>query len=184
MLGGLIGILWGSGKSPSAAPVQAPRPMPATAGGGSTPPLVVVPDATGVLLGVGGVVTIAAAGAEMAVALSSGGGDGGKDAGGETPIKLRPEKGYLGSKKHGIHWKEGPATANMTQKPQGQWGSAADLEFAADKASTLAPGEGGWFQLPSGHTSVVHRPDGTTGAATRIWVRNNGTGTFHGYPAE
>ena len=30
----------------------------------------------------------------------------------------------------------------------------------------------------------LHRPDGTTGAVTRIWFRNSGTGIFHGYPAE
>ncbi len=70
LLGGLIGMVWGSGKSPSAAPVQAPRPMPATAGGGSAPPLVVVPNATGVLVGAGGVVTLAVAVTDLGVALT------------------------------------------------------------------------------------------------------------------
>jgi hypothetical protein len=59
-----------------------------------------------------------------------------------------------------------------------------DLEYATEKAQTLKPGESGWFELPEGHTSVVHRPDGTTVPATRFWVENNGTGTWHGYPAE
>jgi hypothetical protein len=103
------------------------------------------------------------------------------DAKPEVP---RPEAGYLGSKKHGIGWKEGPATAKSTNKPQGQWGSQADLDFAAEKAATLKPGEGAFFELPPGHSSVVHKPDGTTVSATRIWVRNNGTGTFHGAPWE
>jgi hypothetical protein len=97
---------------------------------------------------------------------------------------LRPEAKYLKGKKHGIKWTEGPATAKKTGTPQGQWGSKSDLDFAGEKASTLEPGKGGWFDLPKGSNSVVHRPDGTTVPATRIWVRNNGSGTFHGYPAE
>ncbi len=79
LLGGLIGMVWGSGKSPSAAPVQAPRPVPATAGGGSAPPLVVVPNATGVLVGAGGVVTLAVAVTELGVALSGPGKDKGEE---------------------------------------------------------------------------------------------------------
>jgi hypothetical protein len=95
----------------------------------------------------------------------------------------RPEAKYEGSGKHGVNWKEGPATSKSTGKSQGQW-SQKDLEYAATKAGTLKAGEGAWFDLPEGSTSVVHRPDGTTAPATRFWVRNNGTGTFHGYPAE
>jgi RHS repeat-associated protein len=94
---------------------------------------------------------------------------------------LRPEKIYTGSKKHGIKWKEGPATAKSLGKPQGQW-SQADLDCAGQMAATLKPGEGATFPLPEGSTSVVHLPDGSTVPATHIWVRNNGTGTFHGYP--
>jgi len=101
-----------------------------------------------------------------------------------TPHPLKPEAKYLGSKKHGIGWKEGPATAKSTGIPQGQWGSKGDLNYAGQQAATLKPGEGGWFSLPPGHGSVVHRPDGTTVPASQFWVRNNGTGTFHGYPAE
>jgi hypothetical protein len=94
---------------------------------------------------------------------------------------LKPESKYLGTGKHGIGWKEGPALAKQGT-PQGQWGSTKDLDFAAKKASTLEPGKGDYFELPSGHTSVVHLPNGETVSATHIWVRNNGTGTFHGYP--
>jgi hypothetical protein len=44
------------------------------------------------------------------------------------PVRVpKPEAKYLGSKKHGLGWKEGPATAKKTGKPQGQWG-AEDLE--------------------------------------------------------
>ena len=100
------------------------------------------------------------------------------------PHPLRPEAGYLGSKKHGVGWREGPATARSTGTPQGQWGSRGDLDHAGQQAATLAPRQGGWFPLPAGHSSVVHRSDGTTVPATRMWLRNNGSGTFHGYPAE
>ena len=97
--------------------------------------------------------------------------------------KLRPEGKYLKGKKHGIEWTEGPAEARKTGKPQGQWGSRADLDFAGERAGSLAPGEGAYFTLPPGNSSVVHLPDGSTVPATRIWVRNNGSGTFHGYPS-
>lgn len=103
---------------------------------------------------------------------------------GDEPTTLRPEAKYLSSGKHGIHWKEGPSLAKGLNKSQGQWGSVNDLEYAGKKAATLAPRQSGWFDLPEGHTSVVHRPDGTTVAARRFFVKNNGTGTFHGYPAE
>jgi hypothetical protein len=56
--------------------------------------------------------------------------------------------------------------------------------YAAKKAATLKSGEGGWFDLPDGSKSIVYNPDGTTVNATRIWVRNNGTGTLHGYPVQ
>lgn len=114
---------------------------------------------------------------------SGGGGSGSSSSSGDGSPRLRPEKKYYGSKKHGIEWTEGPATARSTGKPQGQWGGEADLNFAAERASTLKPGEGGWFDLPEDHSSVVYMPNGETIPATRIWVRNNGTGTFHGYPA-
>jgi RHS repeat-associated protein len=101
--------------------------------------------------------------------------------GGANP---RPEAKYLGSKKHGLTWTEGPAEARKTGKPQGQWGSQADLDFAGEKAGELWPMQSGTFDLPEGSQSVVHRPDGSTVPAKRIWVRNNGVGTFHGYPTE
>lgn len=101
----------------------------------------------------------------------------------EGNASLRPEKGYLGSKKHGLNWTEGASRANDTDTPQGQWGSMADLEFAAEKASTLEVNQSAEFALPSSSTSIVHMPDGSTVKATRIWVRHNKNGvTFHGYP--
>ena len=95
--------------------------------------------------------------------------------------KVKPESAVKGSKKHGVKWKEGPARAKATGTPQGQW-SESDLDYATEKANTLKPGENGYFDLPEGSKSVVHMPDGTTQPATRMWIRNNGTGTWHGYP--
>ncbi|UKB85049.1 RHS repeat-associated core domain-containing protein [Chryseobacterium sp. MEBOG06] len=96
---------------------------------------------------------------------------------------LRPEKGYEGTGKHGLKWKEGGAEAKKTLIPQGQWGSKEDLDYAGQKASELKPREGAEFELPIDTKSVVHMPDGSTKKATHMWLRNNGNGkTFHGYP--
>jgi RHS repeat-associated protein len=100
---------------------------------------------------------------------------------------LEPEKGYRGSKKHGINWTEGKALAKSPNKngvkiPQGQWGSEADLMYAGEKAATLPKRGYDTFELPEGHSSKVYLPDGRTVDATHIWVRNNGDGTFHGFP--
>lgn len=139
-------------------------------------------------------VTLVLAPGAVAMTSSGGGENGATKAGattasspqnaGTSPARLEPERIYLGSKKHGIHWTEGSALARSTRTPQGQWGSVADLEFAGQKAATLPPRQGAYFDLPPGHSSVVWRPDGTRVAAIRIWVRNNGNGTFHGYPLE
>jgi RHS repeat-associated protein len=96
-------------------------------------------------------------------------------------VPLRPEKIYTGSKKHGVNWTEGSATAKATGKPQGQW-AKGDLDFAGDMAGQLGKRQGDTFRLPTGSKSLVHTPDGGTMPATHIWVRNNGNGTFHGYP--
>ena len=48
--------------------------------------------------------------------------------------------------------------------------------------STLQPGESAYFELPKGSLSIVYMPGGTVKNATKIWIRNNGTGTWHGYP--
>ena len=96
---------------------------------------------------------------------------------------VKPEAAVKGSKKHGVNWKEGPARAKATGNPQGQWASE-DLNYATEMANSLKSGESGYFDLPEGSKSIVHMPDGTTKPATRFWIRNNGTGTWHGYPME
>ena len=95
---------------------------------------------------------------------------------------LRAEKALLGRKKHGVGWTEGPARAKKTGKPQGQFGSTADVDFAVGKAEGLGVGKSDVFDLPSGHNSVVHLPDGSTVPATKVWVRRNASGTVHAYP--
>ncbi len=94
---------------------------------------------------------------------------------------IRPEAAITGSKKHGVNWTEGPARAIKEGKPQGQW-AASDLDYATEMAGTLKPKESAIFDLPEGAQSVVYMPDGTVQQATRMWIRNNGTGTWHGYP--
>ena len=80
-----------------------------------------------------------------------------------------------------MNWTEGPARAIKEGKPQGQW-AASDLDYATEMAGTLKPKESAIFDLPEGAQSVVYMPDGTVQQATRMWIRNNGTGTWHGYP--
>jgi RHS repeat-associated protein len=94
---------------------------------------------------------------------------------------VKPEAKVKGSGKHGVKWKEGAARAKDTGKPQGQW-AEEDLDIATEAANTLKPGESGVFKLPKGSKSIIHNPNGTTQPATKFWIRNNGTGTWHGYP--
>ena len=98
---------------------------------------------------------------------------------GEKAVK--PEAAVLGSKKHGIRWKEGKARAKAENKPQGQW-AREDIDYATKMANSLKPKESGYFKLPKGSKSIVYMPDGRVIQATLMWLRNNGTGTWHGYP--
>ena len=93
----------------------------------------------------------------------------------------RPESKLLRGGKHGVTWTEGLARAIDTGDPQGQW-AAADLEYATEMANTLKPGEFAIFDLPPGSSSIVYTPEGDIVAAVKFWIRNNGTGTWHGYP--
>jgi hypothetical protein len=70
-----IPLIYGRGKGPVTSPVEAPRPFAVTTGLGPAPPLVVVPNAAGVVVTAGGVVNVATASSEMSVSLSTGGGD-------------------------------------------------------------------------------------------------------------
>nr|WP_183042750.1 hypothetical protein [Pectobacterium parmentieri] len=104
---------------------------------------------------------------------------------------LKPENGYLRGKPHGIKWTQNDAinrSIKQSQKtgrpplPQGKWGNKADLEYAGQQAGTLKQGEMKDFPINSNHKSVVFNPDGTVDIPDMIRVRNNGNGTFHGFP--
>ncbi|MCW3161379.1 hypothetical protein [Chryseobacterium oryctis] len=111
-------------------------------------------------------------------------------------ISLKPENGYKRRKEHGIQWQEGDAKrrARETGNPQGKWGSTEDLDYAGKKAGTLEPGPekngkptpGDFedFPINEGSTSTVYNPDGTQSKPDKIRVRNNGNGTFHGFPID
>ncbi|CAD5870972.1 protein rhsA [Escherichia coli] len=104
---------------------------------------------------------------------------------------LKPENGYLRGKAHGIKWTQNDALKRAEDQarktgraplPQGKWGSKRDLKYAGEKAATLQPGEMKDFPINSDHSSVVFNPDGTIDIPDKIRVRNNGDGTFHGFP--
>lgn len=109
---------------------------------------------------------------------------------------LKPENGYLRGQKHGIKWQSGDAKkmAEDEKLPQGKWGSKEDLGYAGEMAGTLEPGPlkngkvtPGDFQdfpINPGSTSTVYNPNGTQSKPDRIRVRNNGNGTFHGFPID
>lgn len=48
--------------------------------------------------------------------------------------------------------------------------------------NTLKAKGSGYFKLPKGSKSIVYMPDGRIIQTTLMWIRNNGTGTCHGYP--
>ena len=111
---------------------------------------------------------------------------------------LKPEPGYLRGKRHGMATPDNEAQLKANQaardgvqpKPYGVWGSKEDLAYAGKMAATLEPGEGGGsgdfkdFDLPKGNKNKVFVPggDGKPLEADMIRVRNNGDGTFHGFP--
>ena len=104
---------------------------------------------------------------------------------------LKPEKGYLRGKEHGIKWTQNDAInrairqsqrTGQPPRPQGKWGNKADLEYAGQQAAKLKPGEMKDFPINPNHKSVVYNVDGTIDIPDMIRVRNNGNGTFHGFP--
>ncbi|GEM_PF-6149487 len=67
------------------------------------------------------------------------------------------------------------------------------MDYAGEKAATLSPGPLGKngkatkgnfqdFPINPNNTSTVYNPDGTQSKPDKIRVRNNGNGTFHGFP--
>ena len=101
---------------------------------------------------------------------------------------LKPENGYLGGKKHGmkVHPNEAQKRADRDKTPYGHWGSKRDLQHAGERAATLKPGEMKDFPINPDNTSKVFLPNGN-GVPVKpdmVRVRNNGDGTFHGFPID
>ncbi|MCE4057325.1 RHS repeat-associated core domain-containing protein, partial [Pseudomonas sp. Au-Pse12] len=105
---------------------------------------------------------------------------------------LGPEPGYERGKVHGIKWQESDAIkrAQETGNPQGKWGNKDDLNYAGQRAAELPTGPNGkkgpFFDIPINpdHKSVVYNPDGSKSIPDMIRIRNNGNGTFHGFPID
>ena len=110
----------------------------------------------------------------------------GSGAGPPAAKGLKPEAGYLRGKKHGIAQQPADAIrmAGESKGPVGVWGDKADLAYAGEKASTLKPGQMSDFPIRPGSKSVVYYGNGSTSVPDMIRVRNNGDGSFHGFPID
>ncbi|MGB0384887.1 MAG: hypothetical protein ACPGWR_08705 [Ardenticatenaceae bacterium] len=100
----------------------------------------------------------------------------------KAPKKIFAERKLLRSGKHGLKWQEGPARAKKTGKPQGQFGSKSDIDFAVQKGREIGPGKTDIFDLPKGHSSFVHIPDGNVVPAKKVFVKVYPSGKVHAYP--
>ncbi|MGW2819368.1 hypothetical protein [Streptomyces sp. NPDC001415] len=96
--------------------------------------------------------------------------------------KYKPEAPLLKGAKHGIDWTEGPARASKEAKPQGKFGSPADVHYATERAAELGPGKTGFFKLPKGHHCIEYMPDGTTRTPNALFVKVYPNGKVHAYP--
>ncbi|MEU9101800.1 hypothetical protein [Streptomyces sp. NPDC048361] len=96
--------------------------------------------------------------------------------------KYKPEAPLLKGAKHGIDWSEGPARASKEAKPQGKFGTPADVHYATERAAELGPGKTGFFRLPRGHGCIEYMPDGTTRIPNALFVKVYPNGKVHAYP--
>ena len=98
-------------------------------------------------------------------------------------VRLFAEKALYGAKKHGIKWKEAAARAKKG-KPQGKFGSKADVDYVVNvaKARNMKPGDSATIILPPGHTCTVTFPDGSVVTATQVWFKIRPSGAIHGFP--
>ncbi|WP_196243780.1 RHS repeat-associated core domain-containing protein, partial [Lysinibacillus sphaericus] len=104
---------------------------------------------------------------------------------------LKPEPGYLRGKRHGLKLsdKDAQITSNNDKLPHGKWGNKKDLAYAGELADTLEPGGFKDFPVNPDSKSVVFHPNGDSNAPkahppTHYRLRNNGNGTFHGFPID
>ncbi|WP_339154927.1 hypothetical protein [Actinomadura luteofluorescens] len=96
--------------------------------------------------------------------------------------EYKPEAALLGTRKHGVGWSEGTARAIDQNRPQGQFGSAADVQYATECGAELGPNKEGFFRLPEGHDCIEYLPDGKTGTPDSIFVKVRPNGVVHAYP--
>ncbi|EBW0356883.1 RHS domain-containing protein, partial [Salmonella enterica] len=101
---------------------------------------------------------------------------------------LKAENGYSRGKRHGmkLHPNAAQAIADKENKPHGVWRSKDDLKYAGEQAATLKPGEMKDFPINPNSKSEVYIPggNGVPIKPDKIRVRNNGDGTFHGFPID
>ncbi|WP_160161013.1 hypothetical protein [Actinomadura sp. K4S16] len=97
-------------------------------------------------------------------------------------LKYKPEADLLGTTKHGIDWSEGMARAIKDGRPQGRFGSAADVQYATERGAELGPRKKRFFRLPEGHDCIEYHPDGTTSTPDSIFVKVRPNGKVHAYP--
>jgi len=96
-----------------------------------------------------------------------------------------PEAKLLGSAKHGVEWREGAATARSLGIPQGQFGSAVDVDFAVKEGARLGltgAANGASVSLPTDSTCFTWNVDGTTSRVTQLFIKVYPSGKVHGYP--
>lgn len=106
-------------------------------------------------------------------------------------MDLKPENGYIRGKRHGtkLSNKDAQILANTENLPHGKWGNKVDLNYAGKLADTLEPGGFKDFPVNADSKSVVFHPGidpdvAIPHPATHYRVRNNGDGTFHGFPID
>ncbi|AVK96339.1 hypothetical protein FCT18_07855 [Lysinibacillus sphaericus] len=85
--------------------------------------------------------------------------------------------------------KDAQITSNNDKLPHGRWGNKNDLAYADELADTLKPGVFKDFSVNPDSKSVVFYPNGDPNAPkayplTHYRLRNNGNGTFHGFPID
>ena len=98
--------------------------------------------------------------------------------------RLFPEKALLTNGKHGVSWTEAFARAKKMNKPQGKWGSKADIDYAVNvaKSQRIPPGSEASIPLPPGHACTVAYPNGCVLRADYVWIKIHKNGKIHGYP--
>ncbi|MGI5200200.1 hypothetical protein ACQEU6_01000 [Spirillospora sp. CA-108201] len=96
--------------------------------------------------------------------------------------RYKPEAALLKAAKHGVDWSEGMARAIRDGRPQGQFGSAADVRYATECGAELGPKKTGFFRLPEGHDCIEYHPDGATSTPDSIFVKVYPNGKVHAYP--